>query len=107
LKKLIALVILLALWQNWGTVERAFSKPPVLTDQGEVILYATSWCGYCRMTRTFLADNGIEYTEYDIEASAEGKRQYDALGVRGIPVLRIRGTLVEGFDPNEILAALH
>jgi mycoredoxin len=107
LKKLVAVIVLLALWQVWGKIDRARSPPPVLVDNGEVILYATSWCGYCKMTRTFLAEKGIAYTEYDIETSKDGRRQYEALGVRGIPVLVVRGTLVEGYDPKQILAALN
>lgn len=37
--------------------------------QPSVVLYATSWCGYCKATREFFADYGIRYVEHDIEAS--------------------------------------
>ncbi|AMY19341.1 mycoredoxin [Rhodococcus kroppenstedtii] len=31
-------------------------------------MYSTSWCGYCRRLKTQLDENGIAYTEIDIEA---------------------------------------
>ena len=39
-----------------------------------VTMYSTTWCGYCRRLKTQLDENGIAYTEIDIEkdpASAE------------------------------------
>lgn len=63
-----------------------------------VILYATAWCGYCKKTREFLAENNIEYIEYDIEKSEEGRKQHKALGGRGVPVLDIKGTVIHGYS---------
>ncbi|MGN7131975.1 mycoredoxin [Rhodococcoides corynebacterioides] len=31
-------------------------------------MYSTSWCGYCRRLKTQMDENGIAYTEIDIEA---------------------------------------
>lgn len=28
-------------------------------NKNEVVLYATDWCGYCRKTRKFFAENNI------------------------------------------------
>lgn len=70
---------------------------------GEVVLYATSWCGYCKKTRELLRDNGIAYTEYDIEKSERGRREYDELKGRGIPLMVIDGQVVRGYDANQIL----
>lgn len=67
-----------------------------------VILYATAWCGYCKKTRAFLAKNNIEYTEYDIEKSEEGRQQHQALGGNGIPVLDIKGTIIHGYSVEDM-----
>lgn len=105
MKMVVAALVLIVLYQVWG--REAFAPKPVkLAPTGTVVLYATDWCGYCRQARALLAEKGVQYTEYDIEKSAEGKRQYDALGVRGVPVLNINGTVVKGFDRRAILAAL-
>jgi mycoredoxin len=106
MKLLVAALILIVLYQVWG--KDAFAPKPrsVAAGEGAVVLYATDWCGYCRRTRAFLAEKGIEYTEYDIEKSEEGARQYKAIGLRGVPVLNVNGTIVHGYDPQAILAAL-
>lgn len=72
----------------------------------EVVLYATSWCGYCAKAREFLAQNNIPYYEYDIEESSEGHEQYKRLGGRGVPVLWVNGETIKGYQPQMILDAL-
>jgi glutaredoxin len=79
---------------------------------GEVILYATKWCSACRSARAFLEEQGIAYVEKDIEedsaAAAELLRKAKEAGISasGVPVLDIRGTLVQGFDPQRIKSLL-
>jgi glutaredoxin len=104
-KLVLAAVIFLVLYQVWG--KDALAPRPVRTaPTGQVVLYATDWCPYCRQARTLLKEQGVQYVEYDIEKSEEGKRQYDALNVRGVPVLNVNGIVVKGYDRKAILAAL-
>lgn len=117
MKKIIAVIVVLALYQNWGKIHAAFSPSLPLNQYaatrdaqntaGKVILYGTTWCGYCKKTRAFLAENNIAYTEFDIESSAEGKQRYDAIQGYGVPVLEVNNTVIRGYAPEEILAALH
>lgn len=69
-----------------------------------VVLYSTSWCGYCKKIRKLFADNNIAYKEYDIEESAKAKREYDKLNGKGVPLTTIDGTLVRGFKRDRLLA---
>lgn len=103
MKKLLLVASLLALYQNWEKLERLF-RPDA--GKGEVVLYATSWCGYCQKTRELLAEEGIPYVEYDIEQSAQGRQQYQALSPRGVPVLTVGSDVVHGYDPKRIRALL-
>lgn len=69
----------------------------------KVVMYATSWCPYCQQARNHFRQQGIAYTEYDIERDAEAKRRYQAFGGRGIPVIfvgkrRMNGFSVSGFN---------
>jgi glutaredoxin len=69
----------------------------------KVVMYATSWCPYCQQARNHFRQQGIAYTEYDIERDAEAKRRYQAFGGRGIPVIfvgkrRMNGFSVAGFN---------
>lgn len=39
-----------------------------MTASSELIMYTTTWCGYCSRLKTALKSEGISYTEVDIEA---------------------------------------
>ena len=71
-----------------------------------VVLYSTSWCGYCAKTRRFFERNKINYVEYDIEKSAIAKRQYDDLGGGGIPLVLVNRHLVRGYNPGLVVQFL-
>lgn len=106
MKRILLILAVLATWQHWDRIEpQLFGSSERVAGQGEVTLYATSWCGYCAKTREFLSERGIAYTELDIEKSPEARRAYDALGGRGVPVLKVNGTVIHGYNPQGILAA--
>lgn len=106
MKRILLILAALAAWQHWDRLEPMLSgNQQQVAGHREVILYATSWCGYCAKTRAFLGERGIAYTEMDIEKSADARRAYDALGGRGVPVLKVNDTVIHGYDPQGILAA--
>lgn len=72
-------------------------------EKRKVVMFATSWCGYCRRARAHFQKNGILYTEYDIEKNSQAKLEYDRLKGRGVPLIIVgeqvmRGFSVEHFD---------
>jgi glutaredoxin len=71
-------------------------------QQPAIILYGTTWCGYCSAAREFFNANGIAYKDLDVENSNEGYQAYKTLGANGIPAIVIGGELVEGFDEARI-----
>jgi mycoredoxin len=107
MKKFIFVLVAIGLFQFWNKSEPVQSTALTAVAQHEkVILYATSWCGYCKKTRALLADNKIEYIEYDIETSEEGLKQHEQLGGNGVPVLDIKGTVIHGYDEVKITDTL-
>jgi len=42
-----------------------------IPEVGTVLMYSTTWCGYCRRLRTQLDSEGIGYTVIDIEERPE------------------------------------
>lgn len=84
-----------------------------MAASNDVIVYTTSWCGYCRKAKQFLTARKVPFIEKDVEkdqaASQELARKAAAARVRpsGVPVLDIKGKLILGFDQPAIEAALN
>lgn len=105
---IVAVVIVLVSFELGSEVQKlVFPKPDFAElHDGKVILYATSWCGYCEKTRQFLNAENIPFYEYDIEKSEEGHDQYREIGGRGVPVLLVNKSVIRGYNPAEILKYL-
>jgi mycoredoxin len=68
-----------------------------------VVMYATSWCGYCRKARQLLGQLGVQYEELDIEKSAAARSLRDSLDPScGVPLIDFAGTTVCGFAEERI-----
>jgi len=95
-------------WQHRDTVRDWISPPPPLAAHPDrkVVLFATSWCGYCAKTRALLNRHHIPFVEYDIEKSAEAHENFQRLGGRGVPLVLIGPQVIHGFDEAAIRAAL-
>lgn len=65
-----------------------------------VVMYSTTWCGYCKQARAYFEQHAIPYVDYDVEQSAEAKQNYDAIGGRGVPVILIGEARMNGFSPE-------
>jgi glutaredoxin len=103
---LVLLVIGAALWY-WQPAWLGTTKPD--TDryaQPEVVLYATSWCGYCKAAREFFSANGIEYIELDIERSSAAQEGHRRLGGGGVPLIVVGDTVIHGFNQPELRRTL-
>jgi glutaredoxin len=80
-------------------------QPVIAGSSGEqpaVVLYATSWCGYCKMTREFFAANGIRYTEQDIEQSSAAYKEHRRLGGNGVPLVVVGDQVVKGWNEGAL-----
>lgn len=72
----------------------------------KVTMYVMPQCGYCEKVRHLLQQRGVTWNEIDIASSAEGKREFDARGGVGTPLLLIGGDVVQGADAARIDAVL-
>jgi glutaredoxin len=81
-------------------------------NTNDVILYMTSWCGYCRKAGAFLNARKVFFTEKNIEEDPEASKELAQKAARagvkpqGVPVIDVRGKLVLGFDQNALDRAL-
>ena len=69
----------------------------------KVIMYSTEWCTYCKKARRFFKAKRIAFTEYDIEKSSAAKSAYEKLGGRGVPVILIGKSRMNGFSEQGFL----
>lgn len=68
----------------------------------DVQIYSTAWCRDCRLTKDFLDEHGIAYTEVDVDrdpsASDEVIRH---VGKRAVPQLVINGEWFQPYTPGK------
>ncbi|MES9853044.1 MAG: glutaredoxin family protein [Candidatus Thiodiazotropha sp. L084R] len=64
----------------------------------KVVIYTTSWCSYCEKAKYYFKRKKIKYTEYNIEKSSKGKRQYLKMGATGVPVILVGKRRMNGFS---------
>ena len=83
-----------------------FKYDPELVSVGKkssgksVVMYSTSWCGYCKKARQHFERNKIPYQEHDIEKSKKAAQDYKKLNGRGVPVILIGKRRMNGFSAN-------
>jgi glutaredoxin len=63
-----------------------------------VVMYSTTWCGYCKKARHFFNKNKIAFEEFDVEKSSKGKNDYQALQGRGVPIILVGDRRLDGFS---------
>jgi glutaredoxin len=68
-----------------------------------VVVYTTSWCGWCRKTIAWLDAHGVDYENRDIEKNPRWRAELiEKAGGDSIPVVEIDGELIHGFDPGRM-----
>lgn len=102
---LILIVLGAAFWFGRPLLQPGGAPAALATASGEqpaVVLYATSWCGYCKMTREFFAANGIRYTEQDIEQSSTALQQHKKLGGNGVPLIVVGDEVIKSWNEQAL-----
>lgn len=67
-------------------------------ERSKVVMYSTSWCGYCRKARKYFKANDIKFVEHDIERNLAAKQDYDRLGGNGVPLIVVGENKMNGFS---------
>ena len=74
----------------------AVRKAPSASKQ--VVMYGTTWCGYCAKARSYFQARNISFQDWDIESSPTAKSEYDALQGKGVPLIVVGDTVMSGFS---------
>ncbi len=91
------------------------SAAAAAVKDNDVIIYRTSWCGYCKKAAAYLKAKGVKFVEKDIEKDPNARKDMLARAQRagvpqsslqGVPILAVRGKIITGFDRGAIDRAL-
>ena len=63
-----------------------------------VTIYTASWCGVCTKAIAYMRKNDIVFTEYDIETSTKGRRDFERMKGRGVPIIMVGDMRMNGFN---------
>jgi len=76
----------------------------MMNDSPQIVLYSTTWCGYCQRARSLLARKGVAVSEIKVDEDP-GQREIMVRrsGRRTVPQIFIGDRHVGGYDD---LAAL-
>lgn len=71
--------------------------------QKTVVIYSTPTCTYCKMTKDFFGQNGIQFTDIDVSQNEEKRNEMvEKSGQMGVPVIDIENMIVVGFDEPKL-----
>lgn len=93
---------------SYAAPQRSFpgASEPAARSNPRVVIYTTTWCGVCKRAKAYMERKGIRYTEYDVEKSAKGKREFQAMNARAVPLLVVGEQRMYGFDVDRLEAML-
>lgn len=70
-------------------------------------VYSTPTCPWCKKVKDFLKGKGVSFEDVDVSSNEDAANEMiDRSGQMGVPVIDVDGTVIVGFDTNEIEKAL-
>jgi len=69
----------------------------------KVILFSTSTCSWCRRAKKYFRENRVPFKEINVERDEAAARDVQRkTGQGGVPVIKIEGRWIVGFDKPAI-----
>jgi glutaredoxin 3 len=70
-------------------------------------VYSTKTCPYCKLTKEFLTEKKIAFTDIDVaEDPAAANEMVKKSGQMGVPVIDIEGTIIVGWNKSALEEAI-
>ena len=67
------------------------------------IVYSTPTCQFCKMTKAFFHDKGVEFEERDVATDLKAREEMvEKSGQFGVPVTVFGNDVVVGFDKGTL-----
>jgi len=73
----------------------------------QVTIYSTPTCHFCQMTKDFLKEKGITYTDFNVSSDLEKRQEMiQKSGQMGVPVIFVGDEMIVGFDQEKLVSSL-
>jgi len=111
-KLLLGVVVLAGAWTVFHRLPAVATGPDVAglaasTGPGDVVMYTTTTCPYCKQAAAWMKQQGFAFTECNTETHASCAKAFQSYGGNGVPYLVVKGYhMKNGFDSEEFLRAL-
>ena len=69
-----------------------------------IVLYTMDKCPHCQTAKRYLDEHHIPYRLCNVK-TPKGQKELSAMGMRGVPVLKIGEQLLKGFSIKEFQIA--
>lgn len=67
-----------------------------------VVIYSSDTCGYCHKAKAFFKENGVTYTEKNVNTDQNAQKEMQNMGAKGVPVIIVDKEVIMGFDENRL-----
>ena len=78
----------------------AWLFPLIATASDNLVMLSIDFCPACEAAKRYFKENGIDYSEYNLNESKRARQAYERLNGRGTPVLFVTGKSMNGFHPQ-------
>ena len=69
----------------------------------KVVLFSTSTCSWCRRAKRYFREQRVPFKEVDVELDPDAAKDIARkTGQTGVPVIKIGGSWIVGFDKERI-----
>ncbi len=70
-------------------------------------VYSTPSCPYCKLTKDFLQEQGIEFEDIDVAANPSAANEMVKMsGQMGVPVIDVDGQIIVGWNKSALQEAI-
>ncbi len=102
-----SILIFIALFAAYQFYTRPKNLSAYQVDSGcNVVIFSTSSCPYCQQAKAFFETNKIPWCDKNIEDSEANYATYKSLGGKGVPLVLIGATKINGFSAARYQQAL-
>lgn len=72
-------------------------------SKAKVIVYSTTWCGFCHQAKKYFDSINVAYEDIDVEKDqAAAEDMVKKSGQMGVPVITIGDEVIVGFNKPKI-----